>query len=164
MKRYFFRSETGPKPVVTIKNRSLYNTDSDSEDIFPSNQVKSPKKVSEVVPSYSAVIQELQASQVKKVDTDSDVDSIILSKENVTNVTRAKSALKNYPSVGSLTKKKVLFDVESDKIEVDRIGADQERRGSLTSIDSSDVVKEDEDERKPKKNGSSLSDFDFSEL
>ncbi|XP_018561298.1 zinc finger protein DZIP1 [Anoplophora glabripennis] len=154
------KSEAESKSLVTIKNRSLYDTDSDSEDLRrPTTQVKSPKKLWEAAPSYSAVIQELKASQTKNVDTDSDVNSIILPKEDVANDMHTKSALKNYPSMGSLTKKKVLFDIESDKIEVDK-----EARGSLTSIDSSDVLKEGDNEKKMKKNESSLSDFDFSEL
>lgn len=110
------------------------------------------------------MVRELRASQAKNVDTDSDVNSIILPKEDGAGSTQAKSALKNYPSMGSLAKKKVLFDIESDEIEVDGAEAGREVGGSLLSIDSSDIIKEDEDEGKAKRNGSSLSDFDFSEL
>ncbi|KAJ8916183.1 hypothetical protein NQ315_016322 [Exocentrus adspersus] len=139
--------ESRPSPVV-IRNRSLYNTESDSDNL--ESLSKPPTKVSEVVPAYSVAVQELKIMAHTNIDTDSDVNSVILpneeaeaSNENV----YTKSALKNYPSVGCLTKKKVLFDIDSEKTAI-RTDVNRGVKGiSVSSIESGDAI----DEKKHKK-------------
>ncbi|KAJ8979528.1 hypothetical protein NQ317_017676 [Molorchus minor] len=64
-----------------------------------------------------------------------------------------KSVLKNYPSIGSLTKKKVLFDIETDESKI-------ENAKNSVGVDKEEVQKEEEKEKK----NDSFSDFDLSEL
>ncbi|CAG9823675.1 unnamed protein product [Phaedon cochleariae] len=134
------KSEPSTRPLVIIKNRSLYDTDSAIEDELENN--KPLKRIENI---QKAVIEELrvvqsQTEHVKSGDTDSDLKSLSLSDEE--NKIETKSAMKSYPSDGSLVKKKVLFDMEQ-----------------FDTIDASQVI----DKGKTEKNiESSLSDFEIS--
>ncbi|XP_019869788.2 cilium assembly protein DZIP1L isoform X3 [Aethina tumida] len=78
---------------IVIKNREIYETESESE-----SEAKPP--LIDAREMQSRVIRELQLVLPKTDEREENVEP--------------KGVLKNYPSVGSLNKKKVLFDLESE--------------------------------------------------
>ncbi|CAG9858451.1 unnamed protein product [Phyllotreta striolata] len=110
-------SESKPDSAITIKNRSLYDTESetDMKSYLPKNFDQ--KKV------HNAVIEELQSkfSSNKSQNTDSDVNSAGLPSDKddkkEQNVLETKSSIKTAAAEGTHVKKKVLFDVEEHKEE-----------------------------------------------
>lgn len=107
----------------------MYETDSDSEAVNPGRETN----------AYSQVVKELKSAL--EVESDS-----------AKNEDQTKGVLKNYPSVGSLTKKKVLFNLKPD----DRKG------GSTTSVASSVLDGSLKEKGNKKRDVEDLSDFDFS--
>ncbi|XP_023029057.2 DAZ interacting zinc finger protein 1 [Leptinotarsa decemlineata] len=151
-KKKIKEDETKSKPIVTIKNRSMYDTDSESEVI--ANHILSPAK--EVEKNQAAVIKELKFLQSKSIptitgDTDSDLNSILLSDDKHT--VETKSAMKSYPSDGSLVKKKVLFDIEAG----DNIDEEVSRKGGTAT----DLTRHIQSEQTKKNVESSYSDFEI---
>ncbi|KAG5897168.1 hypothetical protein JTB14_022531 [Gonioctena quinquepunctata] len=148
-KRKSERKMPSNQSVVTIKNRSLYETDSESD------ATKNPTSANEKIAKVQAdVIEELKMIQsksmsLKKTDTDSDLSSMILSDDK--NVVETKSSLKSYPSDGSLVKKKVLFDIEGIDVEEHLL---LEKSGSMT-----DMSKQDRNDKSNVE--SSFSDFEI---
>ncbi|KAJ8951822.1 hypothetical protein NQ318_019796 [Aromia moschata] len=129
-------SETKPRSV-TIKNRSLYDDTESDRSVLAQNAPKLVRKDSS--------------------DTESDLTSTILPKDDVggdKNGAQIKSAMKNYPSLGSLEKKRVLFDIETD----------EEARGAEKgeNVGESSLRGEQPSRTGAKKDGS-LSDFTLSD-
>lgn len=87
-----------------------------------------------------------------------------------------KGVLKNFPSVGSLSKKKVFFDLQSQSNKTEDVPVLQKTGGSTTSIassilsdqvDNNDQEKKEKDEKEEairviEKEFEDLSDFDLS--
>mgnify|MGYP005983610253 CR=1 FL=1 len=139
-------------PKIEIKNRKMYDTDSDTD-----SKPQARDNLGEFSAPYSAVIEELKAVTSK-------LDTKELPKEDQT-----KGVLKSYPSVGSLTKKKVLFNLNTDEDDEEDEKKDVSFKdgGSSTSITSSvfDATPRKEDKKKDKeKDIEDLSDFDFSDM
>ncbi|XP_019773430.2 cilium assembly protein DZIP1L [Dendroctonus ponderosae] len=143
------------KPLE-IKNRSLYETDTESE---PRQPIAS--KTSEVLARYSTVVAEIKSLSNIRSSTEDSLDNI--------NKDHQKGALKSFPSAGSLSKKKVLFDLEEDSSKIDDgEPAILKAGGSTTSIASS--ILEDKNEIQQENSGNvqkeldDVSDSDLSEL
>ncbi|CAH1111049.1 unnamed protein product [Psylliodes chrysocephalus] len=139
--------ETGLKPdsAVTIKNRSLYDTESETDikTYLPKNFDQ--KKV------HSAVIEELQSKFSEnrpQQDTDSDLNSVVLFDREDKAETRekddtkeTKSALKNVAGDGGGVKKKVLFDVEdSDKNDIRKNEVEDRKDGGDNSFSDFEIT------------------------
>ncbi|XP_044266106.1 zinc finger protein DZIP1 isoform X2 [Tribolium madens] len=139
---------------IEIKNRQMYDTDSESE-------IK-PIKVNEKQFSapYSAVIAELK-TVTSKIDASDKSDSSIKEEKRVKE-DHTKGVLKSYPSVGSLTKKKVLFNLDTEE----KKELPSKDGGSTTSITSSvfDATPRNDETKKRNKDIEDLSDFDFSDM
>ncbi|EFA03365.1 cilium assembly protein DZIP1L [Tribolium castaneum] len=139
---------------IEIKNRQMYDTDTESE-------VK-PVKVKEKQFSapYSAVIAELK-TVTSKIDA-SDKSEESIKDEKRVKEDQTKGVLKSYPSVGSLTKKKVLFNLDTEE----KKELPAKDGGSTTSITSSvfDGTPRNEEPKKKGKDIEDLSDFDFSDM
>ncbi|XP_030757996.1 zinc finger protein DZIP1 [Sitophilus oryzae] len=116
---------------VTINNRALYETDSDSEyDIDKrSNENFRPSTI------YSNVITELKSRNLENKHLTATGGSA--KNEN----DKQKGVLKSFPSVGSLSKKKVIFDIARDDVKLTTTSLNQQKEvqpgGSTTSIASS---------------------------
>jgi hypothetical protein len=148
--------KAAPSPRVEIKDRKMYDTDSESE-VKPTQVKESLKQFSA---PYSAVIAELKTVTAKIEASDkSDAEE-----ENVVKTgDQTKGVLKNYPSIGSLTKKKVLFNLDTDDDNVKDISFKD--GGSSTSIASSVLDGTPrKNETKKEKDIEDLSDFDFSDM
>lgn len=134
-----------PDSAVTIKNRSLYDTESETDikTYLPKNFDQ--KKV------HSAVIEELQSKFSEnrpQQDTDSDLNSVVLFDREDKAETRekddtkeTKSALKNVAGDGGGVKKKVLFDVEdSDKNDIRKNEVEDRKDGGDNSFSDFEIT------------------------
>ncbi|KAJ8935071.1 hypothetical protein NQ314_013016 [Rhamnusium bicolor] len=123
--------------VINISYRRKSNFDE-------SLQNKPPVKNFETVPPYSAVIEELRTSYPKKINTDSDSNSIIIPNEDNTNEHQTKNDTKAENEPRSLQ------------------GAGESTSNVASSIlDRSQMITHSE---KKQNKEDSFSDFDFSEL
>lgn len=139
----------------------MYTTDSESENSIRIRKTwKPPKPLDQTQKAYYDVIRELNTAVNLKMkdqdDTISEISENTVRSESPSNKnvvdggnniptkteTQAKSVLKNYPSVGSLHKKKVLFDLDSSKSEQKNLEKPEvvnkvHDGGSTTSVASS---------------------------
>lgn len=127
----------------------MYETDSESD-------VKPPPGYVRTVPTpYSAVIEEFK-TVAKRIDSDASEEGRKVEEQET------KGVLKNYPSVGSLTKKKVLFNLENED---GREVLSVKDGGSSTSVASSVLDGTPRDKNNEKnKDIEDLSDFDFTDI
>ncbi|RZC32910.1 zinc finger protein DZIP1L [Asbolus verrucosus] len=150
-------------PQIEIKNRKMYDTDSENEIVAVGKANESLKQFS--LP-YSAVIEELKSVTTKLEASDKSVSELnsVKDEEIAKNEDQTKGVLKNYPSVGSLTKKKVLFNLNNE----DNLQLLNRDGGSTTSITSSvfdgTPRKKKENKIDKEKDIEDLSDFDFSDM
>lgn len=140
---------TTKRKPLEIKNRSLYETDTESE---PHQLIAN--KGTDVLSKYSTVVAEIKSLSHMRSSTEDSLDDIGKDPQ--------KGVLKSFPSAGSLSKKKVLFDLEKDS---------KKAGGSTTSVASSILEDKIEKVEIPKENSGNVqkelddvSDFDLSEL
>ncbi|XP_066138153.1 cilium assembly protein DZIP1L [Euwallacea fornicatus] len=148
---------------LKIRNRELFESDTESDEHL--EQTKTFKNTTNPLLHYSEVIEEIKSLPKPKPQTDSSDD--------INNKEAQKGVLKNYPSFGSLSKKKVLFDLESESPKRNTEAA-LKTGGSTTSIASSiledkiDIDKRDKDAEDAikviDKEFEDLSDFNLSDL
>ncbi|KAL3282125.1 hypothetical protein HHI36_005322 [Cryptolaemus montrouzieri] len=172
------------EPQIEIRNRKIFDTDSSSEEI-PSPQVKRiPSNIIKRTAPYSAVIQELKRTQQsdENLAIPADNEQNLLAEENIKYKdiinediekinSRTKGVLKNFPSMGSLPKKRVLFDLKSQNSIDQKTLLKDVGGGSTTSVASS-VLDLSEDNTSPREQDNTkikakeilenLSDSDFS--
>ncbi|KAL1496980.1 hypothetical protein ABEB36_008018 [Hypothenemus hampei] len=139
---------TRSKEMLEIKNREIFNTDSSEEEspkVAGKNRIDSPKS-------------EIYSSQISDDNSVHEENQ----RNNKTGVTN------NYPSLGSLNKKKVFFDLASESDQKQDCPNIQKTEGSTTSIASS-ILEDKIEIWKNIKNGDiskqiveDLSDFDIS--
>ncbi|XP_066256913.1 cilium assembly protein DZIP1L isoform X2 [Euwallacea similis] len=149
---------------LEIRNRELFESDSETDEHLP-QQTKTFKNTANPLVRYSQVIQEIKSLPKPKPQTDSSDD--------LNNKEAQKGVLKSYPSFGSLSKKKVLFDLESESPEKNTAVA-LKTGGSTTSIASSILEDKLDGDKRDKdaedaikvidKEFEDLSDFNLSDL
>ncbi|XP_044751284.1 zinc finger protein DZIP1 isoform X4 [Coccinella septempunctata] len=151
-------------PEVEIKNRKMYESESSSEEEQQKINLRTSSNIIHRTPNYSAVIEELKQTQ-RSDDEPKDTVKTSLPNDNLERMDlQMKSVLKNFPTVGPVPKKRVLFDLKSQETEIPKPVTRDVGGGSTTSIASSVLDLSDDSPSRAGDRGKTGSDLDIKDF